>query len=240
MGDKMEKITSEKSLATNLSDKYGQQTWVRALVQAIPYVGGSLDTLVSAQGQRLREERLNHYVSEIGENVRGLEEKFERLITNSGEETFDLFRSHIENVDRCRSANKRKRFANILLNQVERNANWEEPDTATRILNSITDTHVVILNAICNAKVCPKPFEGLKITMIEIPQKKDDSFLQEFLILAQAFPSVPSSQLRLIVTELVSAGLVKDEGVGRWGATAMEKFSPLPTATWFISWIERG
>ncbi len=61
---------------------------------------------------------------------------------------------------------------------------------------------------------------------------------QEFHTLSRHFDKIPIQQLRLIVIELVSFGLVKDEGVGRWGAAAMEKFTPLPTAEWLFGWIQ--
>ena len=87
-----------------------------------------------------------------------------------------------------------------------------------------------------NAPVCDKPFVGIRVSTIE-PTSDGD---QEFLVLTEQFPKIPPAQLRLIVIELVSNGLVKDEGVGRFGAAAMEKFSPLPTGQWMLDWISRN
>ncbi len=235
----MSEAEPNKSLATNISDKYGNQTWVRAVIQAIPYVGGSLDTLLSAQGQKWREERVQHYVEELATNISGLEQKFNDLVSKSSEETYDLIRSHIESVDRTRSELKRKRFANILLNQVERTTDWDEPDTATRLLRNLTDPHVMVLKAICSAPECEKPFIGLRVSVIEPVAAKENGNVK-FNVLTEQFKSIPPPQLRLLVIELLSSGLIKDEGVGRFGAAAMEKFSPLPTGDWFLAWIERG
>lgn len=225
-----------KSLIINLSDKYGQQTWFRALIQAIPYAGGSLDTLISAKGQKWREERISYYISEFSKDIDSLNDKFEKIMS---EEFFDLFRSHIENVDKTRSKSKIKRFANLLLNQIERQANWDEPEIATRILNALTDSHVMILKSICSAPICIKPFEGLRVSIIEPITTKDYQPTPEFHILNEKFPKIPKYQLRLLVTELMSWGLVQDEGIGRYGGTSMEKFTPLETAEWLLSWIER-
>lgn len=223
---------------TNLSDKYGTQEWFRAVIQLIPYVGGSLDTLMASQGQKWREDRARHYMEQIALNVSGLEKKFDEMILKSPEQTYDLIRSHFEYVDRTRSEHKRKRFANILVNQVQRLAGWDEPDTATRLLNSLTDSHIAILKSICTAPKCPEPFGGLRVSVIE-PAGPTENSSVKFNILVEVFNEIPPQQLRLLVVELLSSGLVKDEGVGRFGAAAMEKFSPLPSGDWFLDWIER-
>lgn len=228
----------KKSLATNISEEYGNQTWVRAIIQAIPYVGGSLDTLISAQGQKWRDERVQHYVRELATNISGLQEKFNELVSKSPEETYDLIRSHIEHVDRTRSEIKRKRFANILLNQVDRYSDWDEPDTATRLLRNLTDLHIILLKDICSAPICDSPYGGLRVSVIEPLAVKEKGNVT-FNVLTEQFKGIAPDQLRLLVIELLSSGLIKDEGVGRFGAAAMEKFSPLPTGDWFLSWVER-
>ena len=230
---------SEKSLTTKISEQYGDKAWLRAIVQTVPYVGGSIDTLLTSEGQKYRESRIADYISEIASRIEGLESKFENLILTQPEETFDLLRSQIESVDRCRSHEKRKRFANILLNQIDSNSNWDEPETASRILGDLTQNHVAVLQAMCSAPKCVAPFEGIRVSVIEPLDMSEKGSIQ-CLTLTSAFKDIPAAQLRLIVVELLSRGLVKDEGVGRFGARAMEKFSSLDAGQWLLSWIERG
>lgn len=222
-----------------LSDKYGASVSVRALVQMIPYVGGALDLVLSEQGQKFRQQRIEDYIGTVAGRVEKVEKGFHQLITDYPEQVFDLLRTHLEECDKTRDAERRSYFANILLNQAERHADWSEPETATRLLRSLTGLHISVLREICNAPVCAEPFEGLRVTLIEpmTEKKKEKEKAQNFLILTERFAHVPPTQLRLVVIELVSSGLVKDEGVGRFGATAMEKFSPLPTGAWLLDWI---
>jgi hypothetical protein len=41
----------------------------------------------------------------------------------------------------------------------------------------------------------------------------------------------------VILSELIALGLVKDEGVGRYGGIGMTYFVPTENADWFFSWI---
>lgn len=221
-----------------LTEKYSGSTSIRALVQLIPYVGGALDLVLSEKGQHFRKERLEHYIANVADRMQGLEGQLAKLIGDFPEKIFDLLRSHLEEVDRSGDAERRKQFANILLNQASRLADWSESETATRLLKSLTTLHIHVLREICNAPICLEPFEGLRVSTIE-PVARDEGSPQSFLVLAEIFPTVPIPQLRLIVIELVSTGLIRDEGVGRFGAAAMEKFSPLPSGEWLLNWISR-
>ncbi|MBS1983111.1 MAG: hypothetical protein JST16_02970 [Bdellovibrionales bacterium] len=227
---------SESSWMHELVAKYEESTSVRTLVQLIPYVGGALDLVLSSHGQKFRRARLESYLGAISAKIGKVEQDFTRMLNESPEEVYDLLRSHLEESDRTRDNERREQFANILLNQATRNTKWDEPETATRLLRTLTSLHVAILKDVCSAPICDAPFEGLRVSVIEPIDKKDEP--GKFHVLAETFGAVPGPQLRLAVIELVSSGLIKDEGVGRFGAMAMEKFSPLPTASWLLGWIE--
>jgi hypothetical protein len=46
---------------------YGDTTWLRALVTAIPYIGGSLGLIFSGRGQRVARGRIEQMLSHLEE-----------------------------------------------------------------------------------------------------------------------------------------------------------------------------
>ena len=51
------------------------------------------------------------------------------------------------------------------------------------------------------------------------------------------FPQLKNPAFMVILSELIALGLVKDEGVGRYGGIGMTYFVPTENADWFFSWI---
>lgn len=223
-----------KDKLQQIASGYEDSPKIRALIQTIPYIGGSIDVLITSQAPVFRYNRLEKYINSIAEYSRKNPEKIETLINRFPEEVFDLFRSHIEESDRTRDDVKRSMIANIFINQSNITKNWNEPETATRLLRHLTVDHIRLLKAICEAPVCIDPYQGLKVSVISEPRSKETN---QFLILEKVFGEIPKEQLRILISELLSLGLIKDEGVGRFGASAMEKFSPLKGGDWFLNWI---
>ena len=56
--------------------------------------------------------------------------------------------------------------------------------------------------------------------------------------LTRLFPDWPPPALRAACIELVSRGLLQDEGVGRWDAKVMVYFVATETATWLSQWVK--
>lgn len=54
-------MSDPKSLQ-KFSEKYGDIAALRAIVQVIPYVGGSLDTLLTDSGQKMKWNRVEDFL----------------------------------------------------------------------------------------------------------------------------------------------------------------------------------
>jgi hypothetical protein len=87
-----------------------------------------------------------------------------------------------------------------------------------------------------NAPMCGEPFSDLRVVTL-----KDDPLITKNGISArklhEVFPKIPQHGLFLLCAELVSRGLLKDEGIGRLDVRSMEYFVITDLAEWFISWI---
>src|SRR3989442_2570529 len=86
------------------SEQYGEQISLRALVQAIPYVGGSLDTLLVGQGAQIQKRRVEELLKHLGQRMR-LVENVQGL--KATHELFDLMINAFHGVGRTSVHEKR-------------------------------------------------------------------------------------------------------------------------------------
>nr|MDA3797992.1 hypothetical protein [Kiritimatiellia bacterium] len=153
------------------------------------------------------------------------------------EELFDFLIQSFESVIKTRSGLKRQRFAEIFAKQIVKQSDWEEAETATRFLQELNDLHILILQEAITTLPCSDPFNGLRVIALnenplgnesENPPKEITKSLSSYSKLA----------LRMGCAELMSKGLLYDEGIGRLSVKALEYLAPTELADWFINWIK--
>jgi hypothetical protein len=217
------------------SSAYSKKTALRATIQVIPYVGGALDTLFSGKDAKIQQQRVETFLSELDERLKKIEGLTDLEPT---EELLDLFTSVLDGVVKTRSSAKQKYFASVVSNQVSSARNWEEAETATRLLKDLEEIHIRVLTFSISAPLCDSPFNGLQVVTISEKPHGDEK-QQQPTSLAQAFPEYSVDALRMVCSELVSKSLLYDEGVGRLDTKSMEYFVTTDLAEWFINWIIR-
>ena len=224
-----------KKALEKASSVYGEKTALRATIQVIPYVGGALDTLLSGKGARIQQQRIEGFLRELDGRLR----KIEGLTAlEPTEELLDLFTNVLDGVVKTRSSVKQKSFASILGNHISSTGNWEEAETATRLLKDLEEIHVRVLSFSMTAPICNSPFGGLRVVALTDNPHGDEN-QQRPTSLAIEFPGYSVAALRMICSELVAKSLLYDEGVGRMDTKAMEYFVATELAKWFINWISR-
>lgn len=223
----------DKALA-KVSEKYSETLTLRASMQVIPWIGGALDTLFASKGTKIYQKRIHDFLAQLNERLKIIESAQQVEPT---EEFFDLMVGALDGVLHSRSESKRKHFATLVANQVLHSAPWEEAETALQIVSELSDAHVSVLLAALNAEPCSGSFAGLKVVTV-----KDDPIGRgepgHPARLSGALPSLGSSALRLICSQLVARGLLHDEGIGRVGTKSMEYFVATETTQWLMNWIE--
>ena len=222
----------EKALS-KATEKYSKATVLRAAIQVVPYVGGALDTLFSNCGSKIQQDRIKGFLDDLNLRLSKLENRKELEVS---EEFYDLALSVFEGVVKTRSQEKRSHFASIIANKIATDLPWEEAEVATRLLNSLDEIHIKLLLKAVKAPVCESPFDDLHVvTLSEHPFGKREKGRP--LILRTEFSGYSIDALRMLCSELVSKGLLYDEGVGRVDVKAMEYFVATGLAKWFLSWI---
>lgn len=216
-------------IVEKVSTTYMDRTKTRAVVQAIPYIGGPLDTLLAGKGTKIQNERLEHFLSELSSKLENLE-----LTPTIDEDTlFDFAMEAMEKAVKTRAKEKRELFAKIMASQVTNPEETEYAEMALRIVDELDPIHFKILKEALSAPECGSPFDGLEMVTVKGTNTADDSKNgRRPLILAEKLPDYPIEAIQYAISELISKGLLHDEGVGRWGTGAMEYFIATDTARW--------
>lgn len=220
---------------SKLQQQYANMVIFRASVQAIPYIGGSLDTLLAGRAAQIHFERVEKFTSDLAHRLAAVES----AAANLNDEAFaDLMLSTFEAVARTRSDQKRSRFAEIITNQVTKPKSWEESENAVRLLSDLEDIHIEIIEAALQAPTAEGAFSNLRI--ISLDAEPIDSGMQNAPIsLLASFPRYGAAALRMACAELTAKGLLHDEGIGRWDMGAMKYFVPTDLAEWLSEWISQ-
>ncbi len=105
---------------------------------------------------------------------------------------------------------------------------------AASLLRDLTETHVAILEAASQALVCARPFEGLRVVTLHMEEKASGA---TSLPRRDALAFVKAEAIAMACSELVSRGLLLDEGVSRLDTSAMEFFVLTDLGRWFLDWL---
>jgi hypothetical protein len=221
---------------SKLQLRYADTLSLRASVQAIPYIGGSLDTLLAGRAAQIHLERVEKFTSDLAHRLTAVES----AAANLNDEAFaDLMLSTFEKVARTRSDQKRSRFAEIITNQVAKPTPWEEPENAVRLLSDLEDIHIEIIEAALGAPIAEGAFSGLRVISLDAEPIESGKQGAPVSLLA-SFPNYGTAALRMACAELTSKGLLHDEGIGRWDMGAMKYFVPTDLAEWLSGWITQA
>jgi hypothetical protein len=104
-----------------LSEKYVDCLPLRLIIQNIPYIGSSLDTVLSETGNKWREKRFQMLLQNFNEKIRAINTVNDEIISAmqkkiASEDFYDLFIKCVQKSVLTRKEEKIKRFANILKN----------------------------------------------------------------------------------------------------------------------------
>lgn len=224
-----------KELIQQAAEKYSDITALRAAVQLIPYIGGTLDTLIGGEGQKIQQRRIAHLIDELDKRLINIEAP-QHAIAN--EDLYDLMVSTFERVVKTRSETKRARFAQVVSNEIAHARNIDEAETAVRLVSELDDLHVCVLNTAIHAPFGAGSFGNVRVITITPHNKVPATTATSSTALTKIFPNIPEHMLRLICSELASKGLLKDEGIGRFDTQGMEYFVATDLAAWLFTWIE--
>ena len=129
-----------KDKLSKVSEVYGNQTIIRAAINAVPYVGSTLDVLLSAVGQKYVQRRIETFIKELGEQISLLDASKVNKDFLETEEGFDLIIKAFNSAAKTKQKEKLKLFAKIIKSSLTiGNEYYEEaPELYLRIVDELS------------------------------------------------------------------------------------------------------
>jgi hypothetical protein len=214
------------------AEKYASITTLRATIQAIPYVGGPIDMLLAGRGSKIQQARVEHMFQELSKRLGSIES----VPVFNEENLHDIVMTAMDKAIHTRASEKRSIFSNIIYKHLVEKKDIEESEMALLIVADLDILQLKILGEALRSPLCKEPFKGTRVLSIS---KRPMSVLEpgQPIILTERLPRYPASVLRHACSELMSKGLLHDQGVGGWGTGSMEFLAPTDTAEWLAKWL---
>ncbi len=152
------------------------------------------------------------------------------------EQLSEFFLSVLDNVANEQSETKRKAFAHLFANQVIDSKPWNQIESVRQLLDKITEDHICVLKfGLQQESVIP---EDDKKRVFLLDTSDSDLNNMEYKSLIVKFSEFPPPYLRFLCSEMLSMGLLSDDGVGRYDRYTGQVFAITDTADWFISFLK--
>jgi hypothetical protein len=227
------KFEAVKAAVDRTVERYASGDLWRVGVQSIPVIGGAIDTILSGRASRLQLARLERFVSQLHTRLLHVEAAHVDL---ECDEFVDFMVTCLDKASRARTPEKSQRFADVVVTQVCEGRPWDEADMATRLLADLEDIHMSILTAALAAPDGMHAFSGVKV--VALKNHAGDTLLDGLSapLLNELGGRYSIISVRLACAELISRGLLHDEGVGRWDSAAMTYFVATDLAIWLAEW----
>lgn len=196
-----------KDKLVQASKVYADQTAVRAAINLIPYVGGSLDILLSSSGQNFVIRRIETFISELNDQIGQLDKsKINREFLEK-EEGFDLIVKAFNSASRTRQNEKLKLYAKIIKGALTEGKEYQEddPELYLQIIEELSVKELRVAKCLYELKEVKN-----KNPEQDNPNGKQDGMTNDAWWLSKQYPEFNKDELVSIFVRLERTGLIKE------------------------------
>lgn len=180
------------------TEKYPNLTsFIRIIINNIPYIGNSIDIFVSDKIQIIKEKRILSLIDELARQIEDIHENLIDYKYLDSEEWYDLLFSAFEKAIKTRSEEKIKYYANILKTSVIDVDIRKQAEDFINVLSELSEIEINIAKIIS---------EHITISINENP-RGDEGLLNQFL---QDCNFVDAKDLQFYLKRLEKSGLVNE------------------------------
>lgn len=219
-----------KNKLVQVSKIYADQTIIRASINAIPFVGGSLDILLSSSGQNFVIKRIETFISELNNQIEQLDKSKINHTFLEKEEGFDLIIKAFNSASRTRHNEKLKLYAKIIKGALTEGKEFQEedPELYLEIIEELSVKEIRVAKCLYELKEIEK--ENIK--------DNQDGFGNDALWLSKKYPEFDKDELTSIFVRIERTGLIK-ELVGSYLDYGGGMYLINPLFRKFIDYIEK-
>ena len=130
------------------SQMYSELTTLRAAITAIPFVGGSIDVLISGKAQNIAQKRLETLAGSLKDELNQL--KGNQIDKNflESDEWFDLLMQTFDKTIRTRSEEKIRLFSKVLTGVLASTSKRDTAEEFLNILSELSETEIAIAHIV--------------------------------------------------------------------------------------------
>jgi len=208
----MKKILSKENYL-----KLADNAWIRASLQAIPHVGGSLDTLVFVKAGKWKEARIKEFLDNFAKDMSKLKESMIDKDFLESEEFLSIFEDTVIAIIKEHKKNKRRILKKALVSTIKKEFCAQNSKSfLLEILDSLTIEQIQILKY-CYEKHGDRGYDFLR----NLKSKEDtDGIIVTFGELQQEFGWKNGSYGKMgLINDLQGRGILFDWSAGRFGYT---------------------
>jgi hypothetical protein len=195
--------------STHLSEQYSDKTWLRGLVQAIPYIGGTLDTWVGGPASAAQKKHIEEFIQYTSEAFAEIDEKLLNKEFLKSEEFFALFRDLLQRASLTHDQEKIRLLSQAFASSALSSADSISRDSAIDIISHLSAAHVVVLRTLATAE----PSEHY-VTRDASDQGVGGFMHASVSWIAQNHPELANLPLEIICNDLARYDLLDVERVG--------------------------
>lgn len=132
---------------TILSQKYSSNPILRSVINIIPYVGGSLDIILTEKWNSFYQRRTEQMLEELSSDLKNLENKVDEEYLNS-EEFFDIIYKVLNEALKTRLDEKRKIYSKIIRDSLSAKKETMETESVLEIVSSLYEMDIMFIHII--------------------------------------------------------------------------------------------
>lgn len=205
---------------------------VRGLLGAVPVAGTFLTEAAFDIRSRIKQRRLEEFVSKLGDRLEKLEGNVHLDILKT-EEFVDLFEDVTEKILKNRSQGKLQVFTDILATSMCKKSldDAELSHLYLSVLESLTEVELQILTSLHTyAMAAEKKMktEGKELDIMAIDYSQDTIW------------NIKKSDFQICFETLLSKGLAYDDSVGRWDTKPRTFMKPTPLAIGLVTFVKES
>lgn len=186
-----------RELTNPLTPIEHRQNILKGLISQIPYLG----PIINEYLPNLRMDKLTTFVVQLSEELNALKGQIDEDYIKRDDVSFiveKILKSALENYDESKLAALKNGLINSL---IKKDIELERKDFYLNILNSLTPFHLRVLYLLYDTE------KYLSENEITLSTNIMSSRLHYF---REALPDMNESEIKLIVSDLISKGLIKD------------------------------
>lgn len=129
------------------SEKYTKNTILRSVISIIPYVGGSLDFLLSEKWNSFRQRRVDHILKLLSEELKNLEDKINKEYLES-EDFYDIIYQVLNESIKTRLDDKRRIYSKVIRDSISEQRETMETESVLEIVSNLHEIDFIFIDKI--------------------------------------------------------------------------------------------